>query len=249
VKGYRNPAEYFSLFRNSVLVGKESHTWFRNKVVTLFDDHDQVRKGNNKARFCADVGADRLLPVVVGLMAASLGIPCLYYGTEQGFDGNGGNDRYIREAMFGGDFGAFRSRGRHFFNEEHPTYQQLSAILALRKRYLTLRRGRQYLRPISGDGSTFGLPVVVGDQIRSVVPWSRMLSGEELLCAVNTDPAEARAAWVTIDDGLHRVGERFNCVFSTDRTGSPSQVVVEARNGKAVLLTVPAAGFVVYAKP
>ncbi len=53
VKGYRNPAEYFDLFRNSMLVQKESHIWFRNKVVTLFDDHDQVRKGGYKARFCA----------------------------------------------------------------------------------------------------------------------------------------------------------------------------------------------------
>ena len=25
----------------------------------MFDDHDQIRKGNNKARFCADAGADR----------------------------------------------------------------------------------------------------------------------------------------------------------------------------------------------
>src|SRR5215475_2093175 len=45
VKGYRNPSEYFGLFRNSLLVQKESHVWFKNKIVTLFDDHDQVRKG------------------------------------------------------------------------------------------------------------------------------------------------------------------------------------------------------------
>ncbi len=249
VKGYRNPADYFNLFRNSVLVGKESHTWFRNRVVTLFDDHDQVRKGNNKARFCADAGADRQLASVVGLVATTLGIPCLYYGTEQGFDGGGGNDRYIREAMFGGAFGAFRSHRRHFFNEKAPLYQQISAILALRKRHLALRRGRQYLRPISGDGEHFGLPALVGDQIRSVVPWSRLLSDVEILCAINTDAHEARTAWVTLDNGLHRVGERFNCVFSTDPSGSRPQVVVEARNGKAVELTVPAAGFVVYAKP
>jgi hypothetical protein len=44
VKGYRNPTDYFSLFRNSELVNKDSHIWFRNKVVTSFDDHDQVRK-------------------------------------------------------------------------------------------------------------------------------------------------------------------------------------------------------------
>jgi len=40
VKGYRNPNDYFSLFRNSELVNKGSHIWFRNKVVTSFDDHE-----------------------------------------------------------------------------------------------------------------------------------------------------------------------------------------------------------------
>jgi len=39
-KGYRNPLEYFSLFRNSLLINKDSHTWFNDKVVTIFDDHD-----------------------------------------------------------------------------------------------------------------------------------------------------------------------------------------------------------------
>ena len=50
IKGQRNPIDYFDLFRNSLLVQKHSHVWFRDKVVTMIDDHDQVRKGNNKAR-------------------------------------------------------------------------------------------------------------------------------------------------------------------------------------------------------
>jgi hypothetical protein len=61
IKGFRNPEDYFSLFRNSLLVNKDSHVWFRNKVVTMFDDHDQVRKGENKARFCADSGGEKLV--------------------------------------------------------------------------------------------------------------------------------------------------------------------------------------------
>jgi glycosidase len=61
VKGYRNPSEYFGLFRNSLLVQKESHVWFKNKVVTVFDDHDQVRKGRDKARFCAGNAAEKNL--------------------------------------------------------------------------------------------------------------------------------------------------------------------------------------------
>lgn len=61
------------------------------------------------------------------------GIPSIYYGTEQAFDG--GQDyhdydnepkrayieRYIRECMFGVPFGAFGTAGRQFFNPQHLT--------------------------------------------------------------------------------------------------------------------------------
>lgn len=248
VKGFRNPNEYFRLFRNSELVQKESHIWFRNRVVTLFDDHDQVRKGNNKARFCADAGADRQLLAAIGLNVTTLGIPCLYYGTEQGFDGRGGNDRYIREAMFGGDFGAFRSRDRHFFDENNSLFQQIARLLDFRKRHLALRRGRQYLRQISGNGFQFGFPEMQGGAIRSVMAWSRLFNDIELLCAINTHPDQASTAWVTIDNGLHQIGEKLTRLFSSDATADADELTVEARNGKAVLLTVPAAGFVVYGK-
>ncbi|MDD1621110.1 MAG: hypothetical protein LUQ11_06475 [Methylococcaceae bacterium] len=79
VKGGSNPDDYFSLFRNSLLVGKDSHTWFRNKVVTMFNDHDQV--GRAKARFCADADKAKLVLNALALNIFTLGIPCLYYGT------------------------------------------------------------------------------------------------------------------------------------------------------------------------
>ena len=143
MKGFRNPNDYFTLFRNSLLVQKESHVWFRNKVVTLFDDHDQIRKGSNKARFCAgDPAGKRLVLSALALNATTLGIPCIYYGTEQSFDGAGGDDRYIRESMFGGAFGAFRTRDLHFFDEEGAVYRELAKILEIRAQKMILRRGR-----------------------------------------------------------------------------------------------------------
>jgi glycosidase len=93
VKGFRDPREYFGLFRHSHQLGKDSHTWFRNRVVTAFDDHDQVRKGTNKARFAADDLGRKLGVAAIAFNAATLGIPCLYYGSEQGLDGSGPNDR------------------------------------------------------------------------------------------------------------------------------------------------------------
>lgn len=248
VKGRGNPKDYFDLFRNSLLVQKESHVWFRNKVVTQVDDHDKVSQGDNKARFCADDTGRKLALNVLALNVTTLGIPCVYYGTEQGFDGQGGSDRYIREAMFGGEFGAFRSRGRHFFDEGHPVYQELAKILDLRRRKIALRRGRQYLREISGDGQSFGLPHKIGDRMRSVVPWSRLFNDEEVLLAINTDADHARTAWVIVDSGLHQAGDRMECLYSTDPAQVGSEVVVREirENTRAVQLTVPPAGFVVF---
>src|SRR5829696_4280207 len=148
VKGWAEPAEYFSLFRNSVQVGEGSHTWFRDHVVTSYDDHDQVRRGSDKARFAADADGRALAAAVVAANVTTLGIPCIYYGSEQRLDGRGGNDRYIREAMFGGAFGAFRSAGRHCFDETGDVYAEVAGVLAVRRQEVALRRGRQYLREI-----------------------------------------------------------------------------------------------------
>ena len=251
VKGYRNPEAYFDLFRNSILVQKESHVWFRDRVVTAFDDHDQVRKGNNKARFCHDEGPGQrenscVILNALALNVTTMGIPCIYYGSEQCFDGHGKNDRFIREAMFGGTFGAFESKGRHFFDETGEVYQALSKILAIRKKNITIRRGRQYLRPISGDGINFGPPRLVDGQIRSVVPWSRIFNNREVLLAINTDYFQPRTAWVTIDNDLHAAGNSLTCIYSTDESQIGSSVMIEARNGKSVSLTLPAAGFVIF---
>jgi len=151
-----NPNEYFDLFRNALYLNKGSHTWFRDKVVTMLDDHDQVwgSKEIGKARFCSQLGNANLVASAIMLNLCTLGIPCIYYGTEQAFDGAGGGDgadRYIREAMFGGDFGAFRSRGCHFFNDQHSIYLAVARIVGIRNQEMALRRGRQYLRDISGD--------------------------------------------------------------------------------------------------
>jgi glycosidase len=248
VKGEINPAEYFDLFRNSLQVRKQSHVWFRDKVVTSVDDHDHVDQGNQKHRFAAG-GFQKLTLAVLALNATTLGIPCIYYGTEQCFDGEGGgdaSDRYIREAMFGGEFGPFRSRNRHVFDEDQPVYRELEKIHQLRQNHLALRRGRQFLRQISGNGVDFGFPQRVGGRMRSVVAWSRIFDDEEIVCAINTDPDSATTAFVTIDNDLHAAGDRLACLYSTDAADIGRTLTVEPRNGKAISLKVPAAGFVVY---
>jgi glycosidase len=248
VKGYRNPEEYFGLFRNSTLVQKDSHIWFRNKVVTLYDDHDQVRKGSYKARFCAgDPAWQKLALNVLALNATTLGIPCIYYGSEQGFDGQGDSDRYIRESMFGGEFGAFRTRQRHFFDEDHPLYRQLSAVLALRRQKIALRRGRQYLRKISGDGLNFGLPAMLGGRMLALVPWTRHFDDQQILVAMNTDPDQPRTAWVDLDPKENLAGAIRTCLYSSDPGQVGQALTVQAAGERRVVqLSLPAAGFVIF---
>ena len=151
--------------------------------------------------------------------------------------------------MFGGKFGSIQSSGLHFFNEEHKIYRIIADINKIRKGRVALRRGRQYLREISDSGGagTFGFPHMIGDRFLSVVPWSRIFNDHEIVLAINTDVDQLRTAWVTIDNNLHGDNSKFlKCIYSTDPLQIGSEVKIEARNGKAVRLTVPPGGFVIY---
>jgi hypothetical protein len=123
----------------------------------------------------------------------------------------------------------------------------LGKIHRLRREHLPLRRGRQYLREISGNGAEFSLPRRLGDgPLHSLIAWSRIFNDVELLCAINTDPDHEMHAFVTVDDALHSAGDTLTCLYSTETTEIGQGLTVEARNGKAVSLNLPPAGFVVY---
>jgi len=92
----------------------------------MFDDHDQVGT-TNKFRFCgASFDSYKFLPVALGLNLTTAGIPCIYYATEQVFNGAyhrtgddiSYSDTFLHECTFRGAYGSFQSTGRHFFNEK-----------------------------------------------------------------------------------------------------------------------------------
>lgn len=150
--------------------------------------------------------------------------------------------------MHGAAFGSFGSHGAHFFNEGSRIYRELAKILECRKNYPALRRGRQYLRPISPDGETFFEPERIGDPYRGVIAWSRILDTDEFVCAMNTDEERSQTVWVTLDPKKHAPnGEPLCCYYSTsgaqveEETDPPSD-----KNGASVRITVPAGGFVIY---
>lgn len=253
VTGYAEPNDYFSLFRNWVLDAQREHRWYRNQVVTLVDDHDQVRKGGGKWRFCGDSQVRDLAFNVLAVQLTTMGIPCIYYGSEQGFDSGGrpsGSDLVLRESMFGGRFGGLCTQGRHFFNEDGNLYRALADLIDLRKKLLPLRRGRQTLHRISGDGVSFGPPHRLGDRMRSLVSWSRLFIDQEVLIAVNTDEAQSVTAWSTVAPTFRVEGDQFHLIFWHAPKPGPrptGSLTVERKNGLlCVQMTLPPAGFVIY---
>jgi glycosidase len=256
VCGLGNPEDYFSVFQNWILDDMGQHRWYRNKVVTLVDDHDQVRKGGSKMRFCGDPQYSDLAFNVVATQLTTMGIPCIYYGTEQEFDSGGrpsGSDLVLRESMFGGNFGGKCTRGHHFFDESGAMYAALSKLVDLRKQLLPLRRGRQMLHEISGDGINFGLPHMMGDRMLSIVAWSRIFVDQEVLVAFSTNREQSLATYSTVASMFRSEGDLLKLIFwhaPGAATPPPAELAVENRGGVlSVQLTLPPAGFVIYQAP
>lgn len=119
-KGLQPIADYFRQFEEAS-EGFESHRALGDRHVSILDDHDHVF--GSKVRFSAEIPdrspvKDHQVAAATAVQLFTLGIPCIYYGTEQAFAGpaqsqldflrgegwdDGGNhgDRFLREAMFG----------------------------------------------------------------------------------------------------------------------------------------------------
>ncbi|MGK7876573.1 MAG: alpha-amylase family glycosyl hydrolase [Xenococcaceae cyanobacterium] len=273
VKGLRHPKEFFHQFSGHDVLG--THRQAGRYHVSILDDHDMVGR-NGKHRFAANNKISALYQQVahaVGVQLTTLCIPCIYYGTEQAFDGTEAShdyniesnlsfaDRYIRESMFGEasrkefiGFGAFETSGCHFFDPNHPTYLRIAAIAKIRNQESqigkTLRRGRKYLRETSCLGRPFSIP-----EPGELVAWSRILFNQEVIVALNTHGTENRGAEVTVDALLHPIGSTVTFLYKSDWSDSelrnPPQnqtVIVQNNNARAtVRIDLPPAGMALLA--
>jgi hypothetical protein len=140
------------------------------------------------------------------------GIPCVYYGTEQGLSGNGSADQAVREALWGRP-GAF--------DETDPFFVALRNMAAVRAQNAALRYGRQYFRPVSGDRKTFGPSTFAP----GVLAFSRILNESETVIVANTDINYATELSVLVDAVLNPVGAIFATLFSS--AGSTDTCPVE----------------------
>lgn len=124
---------------------------------------------------------------------------------------------------------------------------QLEHLNMLVRKYPLLVTGSFYLRSTSKDGSDFALPGPAtsgGLSGPSVIAWSRIQNDQEFLCAFNLSSTEPAIIYATVDNQLHLVNGRMQCMYAS--SPSPAELNVEVRNGKAIRVTIPAHGLVIY---
>jgi glycosidase len=200
-KGFASPTDVIDVYRRRKEVERDilsSHGEAGRFFVTFLDNHDMTER----FRGASTDAPDRFDPQVIlaiALLFGLQGIPCLYYGTEQGLHGRGNSDQFVREALWGKP---------NAFDTNHPFYKAIRRLSETRDTQPALRYGRLYFRPISGDGVHFGAsPFAPG-----VLAFSRILNNQEVLVVANPNTQASFQGHVLIDFFINNDGEQFQVV-------------------------------------
>lgn len=110
---------------------------------------------------CCDIDG---LHLALGLLMTMDGIPCIYYGTEQQF--NGGNDPANREDLW-----------RSGFKTDNKTFKWIKKLTGIRKKYPPLRRGDLAIRWSTENTG--------GEQDAGIFAFERSYDGNTVLVVIN----------------------------------------------------------------
>lgn len=200
------------LDRKNAEAGKlSSHGEAGKYFVSFLDNHDQ----NARFNLPGMPQAQTLLGLAV--LFSLQGIPCIYYGTEQGLQGTvdalGQPDltapESVREALWG--------KTPIAFDPANTFYKDLQLIGNLRNTEPTLQYGRIYFRELSGNGADFGLSTGIG----GVLAFSRILAGREVLIVANSSAANPFKGFVLADTDTNRTLPTLQIAYSNlGTTGS-----------------------------
>jgi len=212
VKTFSPPSTVVGMYQRRKQIEQDilsSHGDATRFFVTFLDNHDV----KERLRF-VQPGDEHRFDDQVTLGIACLfclpGIPCIYYGTEQGLHGRG-NDEAVRECLWAGPG----------FDPQSPFYSDIQAIAAVRKQQPALRYGRFYFRPISGDGVNFGISGFPG----GILAFSRILNDEEVLVVANTNATQNQSVDVIVDFTLNAPNDAFRILYSNqDNPTGPGPV-------------------------
>jgi glycosidase len=181
--------------------------------VTFLDSHDQ------KSRFNHPQTPDDQVTLGIAVLFTLQGIPCLYYGTEQGLDGTKdssgrpdlGSLESVREALWGKEAA---------FDQNHPLFHQIKHIAGIRSQEPALRYGRLYFRQVSGNGQDFGYSTGAG----GILAYSRILAEREAVIVANSSFNREFAGWVLVDRHINKNGRTLSVAYSNLNNSGSGQV-------------------------
>jgi len=225
VKGFAAPTAVVGMYQNRKNVERNilsSHGDATRFFVMFLDNHDVKERiryvdPTNPTKF------DDQVTLGLACLYSLAGIPCLYYGTEQGLHGSG-NDEAVREALWGGPG----------FDRQSGFYQDIQQITSVRAQQSALRYGRFYFRPLSGDGVSFG----VSGFPQGVIAFSRILNDQEVVVAANTNPMQAQQLDVIVEIMLSAEGDAFDVLYSNQAGPQVPQPVRVVPQGAATVQEV-----------
>jgi glycosidase len=225
VKGFNPPSALVSMYQQRKVTEQNilsSHGDATRYFVTFLDNHDmkeriRFEQPGDPSRF------DDQVTLGLACLFCFPGVPCVYYGTEQGLHGSG-SDAAVREALWGGPG----------FDPSSKFFGAIQQIASVRAAQPALRYGRFYFRPVSGDGSNFGVsPFAPG-----VVAFSRILNDQEVLVAANTSTSTAASFDAIVEIQLSKDGDQFEVLYSNQPSPTVPQPVRTAPQGSVAVQEV-----------
>ena len=198
-----------------------SHGEAGKYFVSFLDNHDQNRRFNQPSN------QPQQILLGLAILFTLQGIPCIYYGTEQGLQGTvdaqGNPDltapESVREALWG--------KTPLAFDQANPMYRHLQTLGQLRNTETTLQYGRLYFRELSGNGHDFGLSTGTG----AVLAFSRILAAREVLIVANSSTTAAFQGFVLADTDTNRSLPAMKVAYSNlGTTGTGKMQLFPAAN-------------------
>ncbi len=222
-KGIEDVASIRAVFQERKTQEREllsSHGEAGRYFVSFLDNHDQHERIQHPLTPAGQV------TLALALLFTLQGIPCVYYGTEQGLSGtvdaNGQPDltanESSREALWGKP---------NAFDTGAAAFQEIRKLSDLRNLEPPLRFGRLYFREVSGNAIDFGHSSGAG----GIVAFSRILYDREVVVAANTG-AQAFAGAVLVDRDLNVAPRPMRIAYSN-----------LGNAGNATVLQIPNANF------
>lgn len=199
------------------------------QLPTFLGNHDQGRFAFYVRQAFPNASEEEALKrVMLGhvLMMTARGVPTIYYGDEQGFVGDGG-DQDARENMFPSRvaiyndnrlLGTGATTAQSNFDAAHPLYRLIRQLSDIRQASPPLRRGTTIFR--------------AGSDEPGLLAFSRILDGREVLVAINSSTAPLEEN-VQVDVG------------STEFTALAGQCPASATAPGSVRISLPPLGFAI----